>query len=78
MSETKQTKTQLRVVAVLERMVAMAKADKGDADAFADMLEEGLSDMHSMDGFGTEGQCDPRGDFRNGKWSMKKVEGVDK
>lgn len=76
MSEAKQTKTQLRVVAVLERMIAMAQNDRDDATAFSDMLETGLTDIHSMDGFGTEGQCDPRGDFRNGKWSMKKVEGV--
>lgn len=30
------------------------------------------------DAFGTEGQCDPRGDFRDGEWSMKRVQGVDR
>ena len=26
---------------------------------------------------GTEGQNDPRGDMRNGEWSMDRVEGID-
>ena len=29
------------------------------------------------DGFGTEGQSDPRGDRRDGEWSMWQVQGVD-
>ena len=45
-----------------------------DAEMFAETLEIMLDDIHSNDGFGTEGQCDPRGDFRSGKWSMKKVQ----
>lgn len=77
MSEARQTKVQQRVVKVLERMIAMAKDSKDDAEMFADELEPMLTEVHGNDGFGTEGQCDPRGDFRNGRWSMKKVEGVD-
>ena len=43
----------------------------------ADSLEAMLEDIACMDGFGTERQNDPRGDGRNGNWSMKNVEGVD-
>jgi len=30
----------------------------------AEWLNEHLDELHSMDYFGTEGQCDPRGDHR--------------
>ena len=76
MPEARQTKTQKRVVKVLERMISMAQQNEDDAEMFADGLEDMLSDIHGNDGFGTEGQCDPRGDFRNGRWSMTNVEGV--
>lgn len=70
------TPEQARVILVLERMLAMAKKDPDDAAAFTDMLEAGLSDLHECDFFGTEGQCDPRGDFRDGTWSMHDVQGA--
>lgn len=73
----KLTKKQKRVVKVLENMIQMAKDNTDDAEMFADMLENALTDVHGMDGFGTEGQCDPRGDFRDGRWSMSKVQGID-
>lgn len=69
------SKVQKNVVTVLKRMVAAAEQSADDAEMFADGLEEMLDAIHGNDGFGTEGQCDPRGDFRNGKWSIyKKVE----
>ena len=77
MSNTTQTPTQQRVVAVLERMIVQARENEDDAEMFSDELEVMLTEIHSNDGFGTEGQCDPRGDFRNGMWSMTRVEGVD-
>lgn len=46
-------------------------------EALADLLDSMLDDIASEDGFGTEQQCDPRGDFRNGQWSMWNVEGND-
>ena len=55
----------------------MARDSEEDAEMLAEDLESMLDDIHSSDGFGTEGQCDPRGDFRNGKWSMSNVQGVD-
>jgi len=71
-------KKQKRVIKVLERMIEEIKTDEYFAEILIDELETILTNIHNDDGFGTEGQCDPRGDFRNGTWSMKKVEGVDK
>lgn len=77
MADNSQTPVQRRVAAVLERMLAMARGNEDDAKMFAESLEVMLTDIHAGDGFGTEGQCDPRGDFREGRWSMARVEGVD-
>ena len=71
-------KTQKRVIKVLERLIEEVKNDADFASFFSDDLENVLTEIHSNDGFGTEGQCDPRGDFRNGNWSMTHVEGIDK
>jgi hypothetical protein len=68
---------QQRVARVLERMLAMVQADEDDAEMFADFLDEMLDELQQDDGFGSEGENDPRGDFRNGAWSMSCVEGVD-
>jgi len=68
---------QERVVTVLKRMIELAIADNEDSEMLADLLEDFLSEIQSNDGFGTEGQSDPRGDFRNGEWSMYHVEGID-
>jgi len=69
--------TQQRVTTVLDRMVAMTNSSGQDARAFADALEDTLDDIRSRDGFGSEAQADPRGDGRDGTWSMDCVEGVD-
>lgn len=71
------TKTQERVAKVLERMQAMAAASEEDAAMFSEMLEAALNDISYDDGFGTEAQNDPRGDGRDGEWSMDWVAGVD-
>lgn len=68
---------QQRVVTVLNRMIEMAKEDPDYAEIFSDGLECLLDEIHGDDGFGTEGQSDPRGDFREGNWSMDNVEGLD-
>ncbi len=65
---------QKRVVLVLQRLQKMVEYSDVDAGVLSDELEVMLNDLHSNDFFGTEGQCDPRGDFRNGLWSMNKVE----
>lgn len=76
MSHT-ETPKQRRVATVLKRMHAAVRNDPDAAEKFSVMLEELLTDLHGNDGFGTEGQCDPRGDFRNGEWFMARVEGID-
>jgi hypothetical protein len=65
------------VATVLRRMADAVENDPEDAEVYAYELEELLDNMHGHDFFGTEGQCDPRGDFRNGEWSMWNVEGVE-
>ena len=71
------TESQERVAKVLERLATLAADSEEDADMLVDSLEAMLEDIACMDGFGTERQSDPRGDGRNGNWSMKNVEGVD-
>ncbi len=71
------TKTQERVLKVLERITTAVQKDADDAEAFSDYLDVMLDDLHGEDFFGTEGQLDPRGDFRDDNWSMKRVQGVD-
>ncbi len=71
------TATQKRVAKVLERMREAALDSDDDAQMFAELLEAGLTELHAEDAFGTEGQCDPRGDFRDGAWSMSHVQGLD-
>lgn len=71
------TKQQERVAKVLDNMKAMALEDEDNAAMFSEDLELYLNELNGEDAFGTEGQSDPRGDFRNGKWSMDCVEGVD-
>jgi len=71
------TITQKRVLTVLGRMLATVRSDADDAQMYSDMLQSLLSELHDEDGFGTEGQCDPRGDFRSGDWHMDRVQGID-
>jgi hypothetical protein len=69
--------TVLRIKTVLRRIGDHAQNDPDMADMFADALDEMLTDLQSSDAFGSEGQCDPRGDQRNGEFSMNCVEGID-
>lgn len=45
-----------------------------DTSTYAEVLDSILDNIASQDAFGTEQQCDPRGDFRNYQWSMWNVE----
>lgn len=67
-------KLQKNCITVLSRLAKMCEEDEEFAEMFSGDLETILTEIHSQDGFGTEGQSDPRGDFRNGRWSMGKVE----
>lgn len=75
---SKYTPAQRRVVKVLERLAKIAKGSEYDAQSLCDPLNSVLEELASDDFFGTERQNDPRGDGRNGHWTMWKVEGVDK
>lgn len=85
MSKRKPTATtKQRAALVLERIRQYvlesddAPTEVSDADVIAGELEGMLTELAGQDFFGTEGQNDPRGDFRNGEWSMDRVEGLDK
>lgn len=68
---------QANVVHVLSNMIALANSSVNDALAFVDDLDEMLDEIRDNDGFGSEAQGDPRGDGRDGSWSMSCVEGLD-
>ncbi len=65
-----------RVKLVLRRIVEMID-DEDDAEVFSEHLDDMLDEMAEQDFFGTERQCDPRGDFRSSEWSMWFVDGID-
>ena len=67
-------KLQKNCVTVLHRLAKMCEEDAEFAQTLASDLDTMLDEIQSQDEFGTEAQSDPRGDFRNGRWSMKKVE----
>lgn len=71
------TKQIQRNKVVVERLLAYCE-DEGSAEVLADVLDVLLDDLRGEDFFGTEGQCDPRGDQRDdAEYSMWHVEGVD-
>jgi hypothetical protein len=67
-------KIQKNCVTVLNRLAKMCEEDEDFAKSLSIDLDSMLDGIYAQDGFGTEGQSDPRGDFRNGRWSMKKIE----
>ena len=62
------------VLLVLSRLTNLVALDQVDALSIGDGLETMLGELTQNDTFGTEGQIDPRGDFRDGEWSMNKVQ----
>lgn len=70
---------QRRVLAVLERIAAQVRENVYYADVYGIDLEAMLNGLLDSDFFGTEGQCDPRGDQRDDAgWSIaSRVQGVD-
>lgn len=46
----------------------------GAIDEWAESLDSMLDEMKCNDQFGSEASTDPRGDFRNGKWSIWEME----
>lgn len=61
---------QNNLIIVLGRLVKLASDDQNFAQEFAIDLNNLLDEIANYDGFGTEQQSDPRGDFRDGSWSL--------
>lgn len=68
---------QKRVKTVLERMIKLVEEDRDYADFFSQDIDILLDELLGNDAFGTEGQNDPRGDGRDGDFSMWYVQGID-
>lgn len=62
--------TQKTLPVVLARMIQLVNEDEYFAEMLADELEPWLDCLASDDFFGTERQCDPRGDMRVREWSI--------
>ena len=63
----------LRVLEEIKRRVEHPDYD-GAVEEWAEALDGMLDDMKSNDQFGSEASTDPRGDFRNGEWSIWEME----
>lgn len=64
------TKYQKNLATVLPRIMKLVEEDEDFAEYLVDCLEVDLDEWASNDGFGTERQSDPRGDFRDQEWSL--------
>lgn len=64
------TELQTNLLIVLKRLIEVVEEDEGIAEHIADAIECTLDDISMDDGFGTERQCDPRGDMRIKEWSI--------
>jgi hypothetical protein len=63
----------LSVLEEIKRRVDNPSWD-GEVEEWAESLDSILDDMKNNDQFGTEGQVDPRGDFRNGEFTIWNME----
>lgn len=71
------TKYQKNLLIVLPRIIKLVEEDEDFAEYLAQDLEAVLDDYGMEDGFGTEGQIDPRGDFRKNYWTLLDEDGVE-
>lgn len=62
--------TQKTLPLVLARMIQLVNEDEYFSEILAEELEPWLDSLASDDFFGTERQCDPRGDMRVKEWSI--------
>jgi aromatic ring hydroxylase len=65
---------QRNVLKVLERIQKQVVENEDDAAVYAEEFETMLNNLAENDFFGTEGSTDPRGDQRNGFWTMDDIE----
>lgn len=63
-------KVQNNLLIVLGRLAKMTADDQNFANEFAIDLNNMLDEIANYGGFGKEQQNDPRGDFRDGEWSL--------
>ena len=72
----KSTDLKLNVLRVLEHIKNKIENPNydGEIEEWANSLDSMLDDMKNNDQFGTEASIDPRGDFRNGEWSIFETE----
>lgn len=52
---------------VWEKLMKFASRDQEDRERISEAFNDMLDSLLDEDFFGTEGQCDPRGDHRNGR-----------
>lgn len=64
------TKVQENLILVYTRLIDLVREDEGLAEHLAYAIECDLDEVSMDDGFGTEHQCDPRGDMRIKEWSI--------
>jgi hypothetical protein len=58
--------TSRNLLVVMDRLKTYAaQTEDEERQAFCDDLDRFLTDLAEQDAFGTEGQCDPRGDQRD-------------
>lgn len=60
----------VNLLKVFPKIIDLVKEDEFFAEELAEVLETFLDSIAAQDGFGTERQCDPRGDFRDREWSL--------
>ena len=67
-----------RLELVFERILNLCKTDNNFQESISFDIDHILGYyLYEEDVFGTEGQLDPRGDYREGRWSVHHVQGVD-
>ncbi len=59
-----------RITKVLENIIILCEDDNFNTEVFSAEIEILLDKLQGEDFFGAEGQCDPRGDFRDQSYSL--------
>lgn len=66
-----------RLKELFNRILENCESQPENVKGFLPEMESALNNLASDDFFGTEGQSDPRGDHRDGEWSVWKMQGLD-
>lgn len=68
------SKTQKRILIVLSRLTLLVEKGQVHSETLSNALNGMLDDLKGEDFFGTEAQLDPRGDGREGNFTMDKIQ----